>query len=206
MPRALRIAYFACFGLGVFAQQNTGPTLDARRSDVYAIYSQMLAPKHTSHGADDNEIYLIAGITVPGDPAEPCVEIPSDHAERFAEVLADYHARKDIFASVEPAFKIAKPYRVLRTANIEEFEDQRLRLTEKVTDFIRLTDVYFDQGRTLALTAFSTWCGGLCGHNQWRVFEKDASGRWQERQWVNCVTMANADSPRRSKYLAMARR
>lgn len=191
MPTTLGSVVIACFGVSVFAQQGAAPKVDARQSDVYAIYSQMLTPLHTSHGADDNEIYLIGGITVPAYPAEPCVQVPSDRAERFAEVLADYRARKDIFATLKPAFQVAKPYRLLRTANIEEFEDLRTRLSEKVSDFIQLTDVYFDHGRTLALTALSTWCGGLCGHHQWRVFEKDAEGRWQERRWASCVTVAD---------------
>jgi hypothetical protein len=33
-------------------------------------------------------------------------------------------------------------------------------------------------------------CGGLCGKFQWKVFEKTAEGRWEQRAWVACMTVA----------------
>ena len=59
-----------------------------------------------------------------------------------------------------------------------------------VSDYFTLSDMYFNQAGTLALTALSSWCGGLCAQSQWRVFEKADNGRWVELQWGLCGTIA----------------
>ena len=194
MIRACGILFVACCAADAFQQQPDASPDTAREADVYAIYSLLLTNPPTSHGPEDNEIYLIAGATVPGTPAEPCVTLPpgvsADRARRMAEVLADYHARKEHPVTLKPLFKITKPYQILATAGIAEFEAAKSRLPQKVSDFFRLSDVYFDHDRSMALTALSTWCGSLCALYRWRVFEKTADGQWQERQWVGCFTVA----------------
>lgn len=35
-----------------------------------------------------------------------------------------------------------------------------------------------------------TFFAGLCGLLQWKVFEKLDSGRWEERRWGTCRTIA----------------
>ena len=67
--------------------------------------------------------------------------------------------------------------------------DERFR---GVTDVFTLSDVYFNGRQTLALTAIASWCGGLCALYQWRVLEKVAEGKWEERPWVGCMTIAGA--------------
>src|SRR5260370_22314708 len=58
-------------------QQTTNATADfERRADIYAIYSLMMTEPKTTHGPDNNEIYLIRDTTVPGTPPEPCVRVP----------------------------------------------------------------------------------------------------------------------------------
>jgi hypothetical protein len=47
-----------------------------------------------------------------------------------------------------------------------------------VTDIFSLGDVYFSKDRTLALTGITTWCGGLCGSSQWRIYEKLPNSSW----------------------------
>jgi len=183
--------FFACAAASAF-QPGDAPSADAaRRADVYAIYSLLLANPQTSHGPDDNQIYFIADTTVPGTPREPCVRAPAEAAARFAEVMADYERRKDTPSTLERAFQISKPYRLLKGDGVEEFvATQRDPRAPKVTDLFRLTDVYFDRNRTLALTAISTWCGSLCAMYQWKVLERTAEGQWQEMPWVGCFTVA----------------
>ncbi|HUI79520.1 MAG TPA: hypothetical protein VLY24_16460 [Bryobacteraceae bacterium] len=186
--------FFACVVASAFQH----PAVDAeRRADVYAIYSRLLTNPETSQGPDDNEIYFIADTTVPGTPQDPCVRVPSEAAARFAEVMADCEQRKDTPAKLERAFQISKRYRLLNDAEVDQFAAARgsggytPRPGEpKVIDLFRLSDVYFDRSRTLALTAISTWCGDLCAQFQWKVLEKNADGHWQERRWVTCAAMA----------------
>jgi hypothetical protein len=191
--------FVACAAASAFQLGNAPPADADRRADVYAIYSLLLTNPQTSHGPDDNEIYLIGGTTVPGTPRNPCVHAPSEEAARFAEVMADYERRKDVPAVLEPAFHIAKPFRLLNGDEVNEFFARQLTIATpaqrppKVTDLFRLTDVYFDRNRTLALTAISTWCGSLCGMYQWKVLEKTADGQWKEKPWVGCFAVAQTD-------------
>jgi hypothetical protein len=76
--------------------------------------------------------------------------------------------------------------------------DERFR---GVTDLFTLSDVYFNPARTLALTAISTWCGGLCALYQWNVFEKVGPDRWEERGWVRCITIAAKRLPTAAEQL-----
>jgi hypothetical protein len=55
--------------------------------------------------------------------------------------------------------------------------------------------VYFNSAHTLALTAISTWCGSLCALYQWKVLEKVGTDGWVERQWVGCISIADARLP-----------
>jgi hypothetical protein len=167
----------------------------SRRADVYAIYSLMLANPQTSHGSDDNEIYLIADTTLPGVPEIPCVRPPSGEESRFAEVMTDFDQRKNTPVRLEPAFQITKPFRLMNRDEVAGFERRRFSLLPpdsnlKATDLFRLTDVYFSRDRSLALTAISTWCGGLCSLYQWKVFERSKEGTWEEKNWVACITVA----------------
>jgi hypothetical protein len=167
--------------------------------DVYAIYSLMLTNPQTSHGPDNNERYLIARTTAPGNPKEPCVAPPKEREADFREVLTDFERRKATPRQLQPAFSIDKPYELLSADEVREFIGTRFPKpgTETanpryrgVSDLYTFSDVYFNPGRTLALTAISTWCGGLCAMYQWKVFEKLDSGMWEERRWTTCATMA----------------
>lgn len=177
-----------------------------REKDVYAIYSLMLANLQTSHGPYEGDRYLIAATTGPGNPQEPCVRPPKEREAVFREVLADYQRRRAMPRELKPEFKIDKPYFFLFAEDVAAFHGERLRTGRTpdqadgrfrgVSDLITLSDVYFNPGRTLALTAISTWCGGLCASYRWRVFEKAESGEWQERNWVTCSAIAENRIPR----------
>jgi hypothetical protein len=186
-------------------QPQTSPAGPQREKDVYAIYSQMFTNPPTSHGRDNNDRYLIAETTAPGEPKEPCVRPPKEREAEWREVLVDFERRKDTPRRLERSFSISKPYELLNADEVKEFiadrslprlgtavADERFR---GVTDLFRLSDVYFNRRRTLALTYISTWCRGLCGLMLWKVYEKSNAGGWDERPWVPCTTISEA--PRR---------
>lgn len=155
------------------------------QNDTYAIYSLLFTNTQTSHGADNNPVYLINDTTVPEQPPEPCVAPPADRKARFAEVMADFGARKDEHNMLVRELKIAKPYRYVTSA---EARDPSIR--QGATDIFSVGNVYFDRDRTIALTYLASVCGGLCGKFTWRVFERNKDGNWEARDWVHCFTMA----------------
>ncbi len=196
-----RFAYVLLL-IGVMAPsfpQDASSADSEREKDTYAIYSLLLTNPRTSHGVDNNERYLIAATTVPGVPPIPCIRPPKDREGDFAEVLADYDRRKATQQPLKAMFSIPKPYVLLTEEEVKAFIEERLipRPSQKprderfrgVIDLFRLTDVFFNPRRTLALTQNSTWCGGLCGLWEWKVFEK-VDGKWEERQWLTCSTIS----------------
>jgi hypothetical protein len=200
----LALSLIIVCGIAQGFQQVTGSTWSEKERDVYAIYSLILTNPKTSHGPDNNSRYLIAGTTVPGPTKEPCVRPPEDRKADFQEVLADYQSRGITPREIRPAFSIPKPYLLLSPDELNEFMKERFspNIGEKanarfegVADVFRLSDVYFNHRRTLALTAISTWCGGLCGLMQWKVVEKQDTGKWEERPWVGCITIAQVRRP-----------
>jgi hypothetical protein len=178
--------------------QDAASTDPERDKDVYTIYSLLLTNPKTSHGSDDNERYLIAPTTIPGYPSIPCVRPPKERNGDFAEVWAEYQRRKTIPTELKPMFSIPKQYVLLTDDEVKGFIDERgIRRSQKppderfrgVSDLFRLTDVYFNPRRTLALTAISTYCGGTCGMAEWKVFEK-LDGKWEPLQWVVCSSIS----------------
>jgi len=106
------------------------------------------------------------------------------------------------------ALSIPKPYELLNADDVREFEEihslPRTRfpypnpkeLRRKTTDLFWLGDAYFNHAHTLALTAISTYCGGLCGRMNWKIFEKSSTGRWEDRPWVFCRAIARNEAQR----------
>jgi hypothetical protein len=180
-----------------------------KEKDVYDIYSLLLdRPKtshETSHGPSNAPRILIARTTVPGVPKDPCVTPPKERDAEFQEVLADFRARSATQRKLRPAFTLAKPYFLLGPEEVAAFEKDRGwpkppgaardPRFEGVADLFRLSEVYFNQPRTLALTAVATWCGGLCGLMRWVALEKQKDGKWEELPWVGCTTIAAIPSP-----------
>ncbi len=156
------------------------------QKDTYAIYSLLFANTQTSHGADNNPVYLIADTTVDGTPPEPCVDPPSDRQTKFAEVLADFAARRNEHTRLVRELNIAKPYRYLDAG-----EARNPSVRREATDVFSVGNVYFDRQHTIALTYLASVCGGLCGKFTWRVFERNKDGPWEPRAWVHCFTMAS---------------
>jgi hypothetical protein len=96
-----------------------------REKDTYAIYSLLLTSPKTSHGADNNERYLIAPMTVPGVPPIPCIRPPKEREGDFAEVLADYDRRKATQQPLKAMFSIPKPYVLLTADEVRAFIEER---------------------------------------------------------------------------------
>ena len=174
--------------------------MDAEREKgVYAIYSLMLTNPRSSTGADDNERLLIAMTTRPADVQLSCMRPPKERERQFRPVLTDYERRKATPSQLKPLLSIPRPYMFLTAGDLKAFIAERdLELSGPLeserfrgaTHFFTLSDVYFNRRRTLAVTGLSCFCGGLCGRSQWRVFEKLASGKWQELRWGLCAAIA----------------
>jgi len=175
-------------------QPQNGLTDSGRERDVYAIYSLMLTNPRTSHGPYDSERLLIAMTTRPPYVQLSCMRPPKEREVEFREVMADYERRKTIPRQMKPLLSIPKPYLFLTDDDVRAFSEptvaQRDDRFRGVSDYFTLSDVYFNRAGTLALTALSSRCGGLCGLSQLRVFEKADNGRWIERQWGLCVAIA----------------
>ena len=188
----LRVAFmlFTICTIAPSFQKEANSADSEREKDVYAIYSLMLSNPQTSYGPDHDERYLIAATTVPGIPEQPCVSPPKERTAEFRDVLVDYERRKATMRELKPALSIAKPYELLDANHVNEFINERSfsgpgkivpnPRFQGVTDLFRLSDVYFNRRGTLALTAISAYCGSLCGFHQWKVFEKRATGKWEE--------------------------
>ena len=155
----------------------------------------------TSHGPSTDDVYLIAEMTRPVVPAEPCVRVPIQYEAAYQEILDEYHRRKDKPAKLERALNITKPYELLNADDVGEYvaihsgylripDPNPKELLRKAQELFWLGDVYFNQSHKLALTAISTYCGGLCGHMLWKIFEKSSAGQWEARPSVACSAIA----------------
>ncbi len=189
--------------------EGAAPILQAadEHADIYSIYSLMMTNPTTSHGPSTDDVYLIAEMTRGAVPAEPCVRVPTPYEAGYQEILDEYHRRKDEPVKLERALNIAKPYELLNADDVSEYvaihsgylripDPNPKELLRKSTDLFYLGDVYFDKSHKLALTAISTYCGGLCGQMLWKMFEKSSTGQWEGRPWVACSAVARVDQRR----------
>jgi hypothetical protein len=196
MVRLVCVMALGAIGFG-FQSEATLSNRD-RETDVYKIYSLLMTNPRTSHGSDNNPRYLIGDTTRPGF-GQPCVQPPRDRQNEFQEVLADFENRKRTPRRLTRQFSIRKPYELLTAEEVKAFQVEREPRPDRetsggrftgVTDVFILGDVYFSNNAKLALTAVSTWCGGLCGQHAWKVLEKLPTGAWQEQPWITCFTIA----------------
>lgn len=194
----MRLSLLVICAVQAFQQDNRLASTD-REKDVYAIYSLVLTSPNTSQGGDHNPRYLVARKTAPSIPQEPCVRPPDDRLAAFREVLVDYQTRKAIPRELTDKLGVPKAYALLNDQEVNEFIQERRygapggKSDERflgVRDLVTLTDVYFNQRGTLALTGITTWCSLSCASSQWKVFEKLDDGSWTERAWITCSTMA----------------
>ncbi len=186
----------------VAAQQLQRPARaipEDRRKDTFDVYSAALARPSLSH-PDNNRKYAIldtTGATYPmADPAS-CLHVPNEYRSRFEQILTDYAKYANDRFRLTPNFSIVKPYELVDEEAAKKFREERrhgrgaapFSPFDGVVDLITLGNVFFDSNRTLAVVQISAWCGGLCGFQTWRVFEKRA-GAWQEKQWHACIAIS----------------
>ena len=124
--RAGCLALIGCASVYSFQQATSSPDSD-REQDVYALYSLMLTNPQTSHGAYTGERFLIADTTGPGYRKDPCVRPPKEREAEFGQVLADYEHRKATPRQLKPSLVIDKPYTLLTSDQVKEFQQARSR-------------------------------------------------------------------------------
>jgi hypothetical protein len=161
-------------------------------------------------GSWDNSRYLISATTRVQDET-PCVRPPRACKAEFAAVLADFKRRSGKARVLKRDLSLSKPYELLKAEQVEAFKKERgwpkpearepNPLFTGVMEVFTLSDVYFSNNGRPALTAISSWCGGLCGLFQWRVLKKVSTGEWKEQPWVYCYTISQ-ESGLSSPYAA----
>jgi hypothetical protein len=176
------------------------PTDEARKKDIYAVYS-LLIPRTDARAG--NEMYLIeqrTGTRVGRlTNGIPCV-VPSTHQQSAEEAVADFTARGATSITLDRSFTLPKPYQLLTEADTSAFRatlpppfagqlplrgqppmpDPRFK-DAKAT--YSVSDVFFNKSRTLGLVFVATFCGGQCGKGEWKVFEKGVDGDWRAVPW-----------------------
>ncbi len=181
------------------AYQAPAEPFDMER-ETYKIYSQLMSPPESSHG--ENPRYLIS-VTAQAERRDPteCIHPPASYAARFKEVLLNFADRRKNVRTLERKLSISKPYELLSKADVDKFhaekmyplppgKNQTVERFRGVTDLFTFSDVYFSKEGTLALVHMGSWCGGLCAHYSWRVFERSAGGGWTELRWTTCIIIA----------------
>jgi tetratricopeptide (TPR) repeat protein len=169
--------------------------------NTYAVYAAVLAHPVWDHD-DDDPLLLIAedsGATYGGMDPNKCIEAPEKYQQQMKEVLADYAERKAAKVKLQSRLRITRPFRLLTSAECDQFVDWRFRgkkpspelaaLFAQTPDLIRLSQVFFDRDHTLAMVLVSNYCGGLCGGELWHILVK-RNGSWVDENWTRCRTIS----------------
>lgn len=169
--------------------------------DVYEIYSRMLSDAEKAEGSNTNPRLLIEATTGSAYLEETCIHPPSGFKERYGEILSDFQQRQETPRTLRRAFSSGKPYVLLGKDAAYRFRmrsptNEEAEAFSGVIDLFTLSDVYFDQKRTLALVGISSWCGNVCGMHQWKLFAKQADATWNELPGAACSTIARTARPR----------
>lgn len=194
---AARIAVLLVVLATLCSQNQSSQVYEEREKDVYAIYSLMFSGLEKNRGPYIEDRILIDGEAVAGDPEKPCIYPPFWRAMEYREILADFAFRKTWRTPLKRRLSIKKPYELLSRDDVKAFAKGRVikdgtpldpRFRED-SDIFSVSEVSFNSRRTLAVAAFSRWCGGLCGASVWQAFEKTDSGQWEQVSWPACFTI-----------------
>jgi|HubBroStandDraft_5_1064220.scaffolds.fasta_scaffold59837_2 hypothetical protein len=196
--RALIVTTVVIFaGLG-FAQSgsNSPIHLNERQQDVYAIYSLLMPGAVLANlGSSQNQSWAIADTTVNAEDINPALapeaalKPPNDHPRRFHDAVVDYEQRRNARQPVIRGFHLDRPYTLLTSSDIQEFQDSRTSVApdsaiqQKYSGYPGInyfSDVYFNPQRSAALVYMVAWCTNLCGQGEWVYLEKQ-SGQWVRR-------------------------
>jgi hypothetical protein len=163
----------------------------ALRDDTYAVYSALFSdPRIVQelgyNGAVSIEQMTVAGMMRSGPSAACYAPTPANEAD-WREIQAALSQHTFSPQKLEPIFKMARPYTLLDDKAVAELREQGMREEAArgrnwnyagAKRLYRLSPVFFNQKRTLALTEIGMWCGGRCGEGGWKVFEK-INEQWQ---------------------------
>jgi len=163
----------------------------ALRDDTYAVYSALLSdPKIVQEFGDNGAVFIeetTAAGRMRGGPSAVCYpQTPANEAD-WREALAALSQQQFRPEKLESLFKMSRSYTLLDGKAVAEFRAQGMREEAArgrnwnyagAKRLYRLSPVFFNQKRTLALTEIAMWCGGRCGEGGWKVFEK-VDGQWQ---------------------------
>jgi hypothetical protein len=168
------------------------PVDDARKKDVYAVYSLAIS---STYEQDGNLLYLIEQKT--GTTTHPisasgtaCV-VPPAYQQSWSEAVADFTVRGATSLTLDRSFTLAKPYQLLDEAAVGEYHSQFSVLMllgqppvlnprfQGAKAKYSVSDAFFNKDRTLALVFVRSFCGGLCGIAGWMVFERPVGGDWR---------------------------
>ena len=154
-----------------------------------------------------NPVFLIAAksITPIGRPMQNCLVMPQSYALTSNEILAEFNAQKPDMATIPADLKLTRPYVLLSEADENEFRADRrqmLRISPRdtyplaastnpkfkgATDLFLLSDVYFNQNRTVAATFIQIFSSARAGSWRWVGLEKTSDGRLATEAAVDAV-------------------
>ena len=170
----------------------------ARRQDVYAIYSALLATPAELILIQSTALRYVA-------PTSGCIRPPAAEAAELAAIQDDYEQRKNEAPVLTRDFTVTKPYQLIDNVTVERFLKDALDATPQIlprggspppnlnpffpraTRVFRMSDVYFNKSRTRAAVYFGVYETKYNYTLQWRVFRKPGDGTWQlDRSWSTC--------------------
>jgi hypothetical protein len=189
-------------------QATNSPAEAARVQDVYDVYSVLMANPPVI-GGDSNKTFAFAALTKPAGLDEApgpllkllgdCNAPPPGYEDRWLEVLSDFRSRSDAPVPLLHELKIAKPYIFLTEDEIKVFNSAHSSIGAPLVpnpqfgdavSVIRLSNVYFNKDRSLAVVYISSECGMLCAEGRRKVFEKTATGWKEVAGGTRCVISA----------------
>src|SRR5262245_28478834 len=181
--------------LSTAPQQRTDASERERRDDTYAVYSTLLNDP-VERGAYLIEAKTSSSMTIMMEFLLPrCVDVPWGYTAAWNEVLAEARTRKDSPGKIEAELKTNSPHVLLDETEVLALQNARAKgitpenpKLQSGGDLFTLGDVYFNQGRTLALTQLSVTTGSRLASTstRWAVFEKGPDGKWTKLKWINC--------------------
>jgi len=132
------------------------------------------------------------------------MDVPDGQVAQFHEAVADYERRKGERVRLEPRFSLPKPFWLMSESEAAEYAKLDVphvtnpshpwppdpRLVKKYKGWGPLSwmsEVYFDQARTLALV----WASRNDGCYDWYAFEKQ-DGHWRPTAWKDCQVCEQA--------------
>ena len=180
-------------------QASTTATESDRRADTYAVYSALMYANPANRDATnpgyviDATTFVPAFVQIRDLSVAHCVTPPPSLAASWAEALAEVNSGSIAPGTLDATLKLSRPYMLIRAGEAPRWaQDPQFKGS---TDLFRLSVVYFNKNRTLALLYFTATCGSLCGTGSWAVFEKlnhpDGQSSWiKQPGWVRCVAIA----------------